>query len=98
MEGPSLGWLMQRPRVPTFDPVQDQSVTGGTKSEYSGDRIEESGLYPTCSMYAIFSYIYRKLKPNVGKYSSPMEHLGMGGYALIYGSIVIFAVWLIRRS
>ena len=26
-------------------------------------------LYPRCSMYGIFTYIYHKFKPNVGKYS-----------------------------
>ena len=34
---------------------------------------------PRCSMCGIFTYIYHKIKPNVGKYSihdSYMEHLG----------------------
>ena len=31
---------------------------------------------PGRSMYAIFSYIYHEIKPNVGKDSSPMEHMG----------------------
>ena len=28
-----------------------------------------AGFYPRCSMYGIFTYIYHKFKPNVGKYS-----------------------------
>ena len=27
-------------------------------------------------MYGIFTHIYHKFEPNLGKYSSPMEHLG----------------------
>ena len=38
---------------------------------------------PRCSMYGIFTYIsltYMSYMVNVGKYSSPMEHLGLGGF------------------
>ena len=34
-------------------------------------------ICPRCSMYGIFNYIYPKNGPNVGKYSSTMEHLGV---------------------
>ncbi len=30
-------------------------------------------LFPIGSMYGIFAYIYHEFKPNVGKYSSPMD-------------------------
>ena len=29
-------------------------------------------------MYGIFPYIYHKNQPNVGKYTSPMDGLGLG--------------------
>ena len=32
---------------------------------------------PICSMYEIFTYMWLKSMANVGKYSSPMEHLGI---------------------
>ena len=32
--------------------------------------------YLRCSMYGIFTYIYHINDPNVGKYSSTMEHMG----------------------
>ena len=31
---------------------------------------------PRCSMYVIFTYSYNQFKPNVGKYTISMEHLG----------------------
>ena len=31
---------------------------------------------PIGSMYGIFPYIYHKFKPNVGKYTSPMDPMG----------------------
>ena len=33
-------------------------------------------FFPRCSMYGIFTYIYPKNCPNVGKYIPYMEHLG----------------------
>ena len=27
------------------------------------------GVFPRCSMYGIFTYVYHKFKPNVGKYT-----------------------------
>ncbi len=33
-------------------------------------------LYPIGSMYGIFTYIYHKNQPNVGKYTSPMDPMG----------------------
>ena len=36
---------------------------------------------PRWSMYGIFSYIYPINDPNVGKYTSTMDHLGVGGQA-----------------
>ena len=42
---------------------------------------ENDTLYPICSMYGILSYIYHKFMPNVGKYTSPMEHLGITRWA-----------------
>ena len=39
--------------------------------------------YPRCSMYGIFTYICPNHHPNVGKYTSTMEHLGMdSGYPM----------------
>ena len=38
-------------------------------------------------MYGIFTYIYHKFKANVGKYSSPMEHLGKEFHQTIGTSI-----------
>ena len=32
--------------------------------------------YPIGSMYGMFSYIYHKNQPNVGKYTSPMDPMG----------------------
>ena len=29
-------------------------------------------------MYGIFTYIYHKIQPNVGKYTSPMDAMGRG--------------------
>ena len=34
------------------------------------------GNQPKRSMYGIFTYIYHNFKPNVGKYSSPMDPMG----------------------
>ena len=34
-------------------------------------------VYPRCSMYGIFTYIWVIFGVNVGKYSSTMEHLGI---------------------
>ena len=34
-------------------------------------------LVPTCSMYGLFTYIWVVLGVNVGKYTSPIEHLGL---------------------
>ena len=31
---------------------------------------------PRCSMYVIFTYVYHKFRPYLGKYASPIEHLG----------------------
>ena len=39
-------------------------------------------VIPRCSMYGIFTYIYPKNGPNVGKYSSTMEH--MDAYGIFY--------------
>ena len=34
--------------------------------------------FPICSMgMGIFTYIYHKFQVNVGKHTSPMEHLGL---------------------
>ena len=33
--------------------------------------------YPTGSMYGIFACIYQKNQPNVGKYASPMDPMGI---------------------
>ncbi len=33
--------------------------------------------HPKGSMYGIFTYIYNKNQPNVGKYTSPMDGIGM---------------------
>ena len=33
-------------------------------------------IFPRRSMYGIFTYIYHRFKPNVGRYTSPMEHMG----------------------
>ena len=33
--------------------------------------------YPIGSMYGIFTYICHKNQPNVGKYTSPMDAMGM---------------------
>ena len=34
-------------------------------------------------MYGIFTYIYHKFKPNVGKYTSPMDPMGSGNNIII---------------
>jgi len=34
-------------------------------------------------LYGIFTYIYHKDKPNVGKYASPMDAMGKGSWWLI---------------
>ena len=39
-------------------------------------------LYPIGSMYGIFTYIYHKNQPNVGKYTSPMDPVGT---MIVYG-------------
>ncbi len=33
-------------------------------------------FFPIGSMYGIFAYIYHKIQPNVGKYTSPMDAYG----------------------
>ncbi len=33
-------------------------------------------IVPKGSKYGIFTYIYHKFKPNVGKYTSPMDPMG----------------------
>ena len=43
-----------------------------------GIRIEQSG--PIASMYRIFTYIYHKLQPNVGKYTSSTAQGGGGSF------------------
>ena len=35
---------------------------------------------PIPSMYGIFTYIYLKNQPNVGKYTSPMDSMDGMGY------------------
>ena len=35
------------------------------------------GIYPIASMYGIFIYIYHTNQLNVGKYTSPMDGMGM---------------------
>ena len=35
-----------------------------------------NNIQPRCSMYGIFTYIWLKFMVNVGRYSSPMEHMG----------------------
>ena len=39
-------------------------------------------------MYGIFTYIYHKNQPNVGKYFSPMDHMGSG--KLLWYSMAMF--------
>ena len=34
-------------------------------------------------MYGIFSYIYHKNEPNVGKYTSPMDPMGTEGGTIL---------------
>ena len=41
-------------------------------------------LYPIPSMYGIFTYIYHRFKPNVGKYTSPMDPKGIAVNNSIY--------------
>ena len=38
------------------------------------------------------TYIYPKNQPNVGKYASTMEHLGIGGHLSFSGSPVVTMV------
>ena len=33
--------------------------------------------YPIASMYGIFTYIFHRNQPNVGKYTSPMDGMGI---------------------
>ena len=39
--------------------------------------VERKTPYPRCSMYGLFTYIWVVLGVGVGKYTSPIEHLGM---------------------
>ena len=52
------------------------------RPNYNGRKTRETfkNLHttPKCSIYGIFTYIYHQFKPNVGKCSSPMEHMGHG--------------------
>ena len=41
-------------------------------------------IYPIASMYGIFTCIYHKNPPNIGRYTSPMDGMGMGIYRKIY--------------
>ena len=41
----------------------------------AGDFGDECPL-PLPSMYGIFTYVYHTNKPNVGKYTSPMDAMG----------------------
>ena len=34
---------------------------------------------PIASMYGTFAYIFHKIQPNVGKYTSPMDPMGLSG-------------------
>ena len=62
---------------------EDVSVVGDFPHQLSIIAIHFPGCsmlfkdIPIGSMYGIFTYICHKFKPNVGKYSSPMEHLGL---------------------
>ena len=45
------------------------SPCGMWKGRYDGKMVYGITCHSRCSMYGIFTYIYHKFKPNVGKYS-----------------------------
>ena len=55
--------------------------------------------YAIGSMYGIFTYVYHKLKPNVGKYTSPMDPMGtMGTMGNIHKNVSCKAPHLLFSS
>ena len=51
-------------------------------------------IYPIASMYGIFTYIYHilplKTTIHVGKYTSPMDGMGVYIYISMYQTLVLF--------
>ena len=58
---------------PRTRPVGLQPVSGSRRPCKNGLLLS---VYPRCSMYGIFTYIWAIFGVNVGKYSSTMEHMG----------------------
>ena len=54
--------------------------------------------HPRCTMYGIFTYIYPKNGPNVGKYSihgaSGHSFIVYGGYIMLYPNLLRLPPWL----
>ena len=86
-----LGQQNTWPRIES--PSEESPTTNGTISVVSFDVLTGmlgeffecqayisspiSHIYPTGSMYGIFTYIYHTKQPNVGKYTSPMDPMGI---------------------
>ena len=49
-------------------------------------------------LWNIYRYIYHKLKPNVGNYSRPMEHMGWGPSIFSLCVISVGLIWITKKS
>ena len=56
--------------LPNRQPSVSWCASDGWESRFVG------GIYPICSMYGIFTCIWHEFTVNLGKHSSPIEHLG----------------------
>ena len=79
LRGNQHNWLL----IAKHCPIQSKE-----EKSFLRKRLPSSILHPSCwldfwtypigSMYCIFTYIYHKNQPNVGKYTSPMDPMAYG--------------------
>ena len=67
-----LGLAVAAPLLPL--PNRQPSVSWCARDGWESRFVR--GIYPICSMYGIFTCIWHEFTVNVGKHSSPVEHLG----------------------